>query len=71
MERISLKKCRITLEKGGLNYTDEEVLAIREFLYMIAELDYEVYSKERLRELEFEKGKQEEKILKINSIISK
>ncbi len=58
MEKISLKKCRATLERGALNYTDDEVLEIREFLYLIAELDYEIYSKEKLRELEFKQEKQ-------------
>lgn len=44
-EKISLKKCKVVLEKDGSLYTDEEVSQIREFLYMLAELDYKVFLK--------------------------
>ena len=57
IEKISLSKCKSVLESDGSKYTNEEVLEIREFLYMLAELDYQVYSKEKQRELEFEKEK--------------
>lgn len=60
VEKISLSKCKSVLEGDGSKYTNEEVLEIREFLYMLAELDYQVYLKQRQRELEFEKEKTEE-----------
>lgn len=49
-EKISLIKCRLILEKDGSRYSDEEVLEIREFLYMLAELDYEVYLRRKVKE---------------------
>lgn len=60
VEKISLSKCKSVLESDGSKYTNEEVLEIREFLYMLAELDYQVYLKQKQRELEFEKEKNEE-----------
>ncbi|HET8963006.1 MAG TPA: hypothetical protein VFM99_03870 [Chitinophagales bacterium] len=47
---MSLIKCRLILEKDGSRYSDEEVLEIREFLYMLAELDYEVYLSRKVKE---------------------
>ena len=58
VEKISLSRCKSVLESDGSKYTNEEVLEIREFLYMLAELDYQVYLKQKLRELEFENEKQ-------------
>ena len=58
VEKISLSKCKSVLESDGSKYTNEEVLEIREFLYMLAELDYQVYLKQKQRELEFENEKQ-------------
>jgi hypothetical protein len=49
-EKMSLIKCRLILEKDGSRYSDEEVLEIREFLYMLAELDYEVYLSRKVKE---------------------
>lgn len=58
VEKISLSKCKAVLESDGSKYTNEEVLEIREFLYMLAELDYQVYLKQKTREVEFENEKQ-------------
>jgi hypothetical protein len=58
MEKLPLKKHKSILEKGGLKYTDDEVLSTIEFLYLIADLDYEIYSKRHRRELEFSKLKE-------------
>jgi len=58
VEKISLSRCKSVLESDGSKYTNEEVLEIREFLYMLAELDYQVYLKQKQRELEFENEKQ-------------
>ncbi len=58
VEKISLSRCKSVLESDGSTYTNEEVLEIREFLYMLAELDYQVYLKQKQRELEFENEKQ-------------
>ena len=51
-EKISLKKCKPILQKDGSVYTDEEVSQIREYLYMLAELDYKVFLKTQKKESE-------------------
>ena len=58
VEKISLSKCKSVLESDGSKYSDEEVLQIRDFLYMLAELDYKVYLKQKQREIDFENEKQ-------------
>lgn len=40
---LSLEDCRRILEKNGSHYSDEEVLKIRTLLYVVAELDKELY----------------------------
>jgi hypothetical protein len=49
------------LTKYGNQYTDEQVLAIRDFLYEVGQIDYEVFiyneRKEALRKMEDEKIK--------------
>lgn len=65
MEKLPLKKYKTILEKGGLEYTDNEVLSIIEFLYLIADLDYEIYSKRQQRELEFSKLKETPKTVEL------
>ncbi len=51
-EKISLKKCKTILQKDGSVYTDEEVSQIRNFLYMLAELDYRLFLKTQKKESE-------------------
>lgn len=58
MEKLPLKKYKTILEKGGLKYTDDEVLGTIEFLFLIAGMDYEIYSKRQKRELQFSKLKE-------------
>jgi len=58
VEKISLSKCKSVLEKDGSKYSNEEVLEIREFLYKMADLDYEVFLKQKIRDKEFEDAKQ-------------
>ncbi|MBC7863250.1 MAG: hypothetical protein IAF38_09770 [Bacteroidia bacterium] len=52
-EKISLTKCKSILQKTGKQFTDGEVSEIREFLYMLAELDFKVFLQMRIREAEF------------------
>ncbi len=42
-KRISLSTCKKILNKYGSNYSDEQVLAIRDFLYEVGQIDYEVF----------------------------
>lgn len=49
-EKISLKKCKEILPKDGSVYTDEEVAQIRDFLYMLAKLDYKAFLKTQKEE---------------------
>jgi hypothetical protein len=57
VEKISLLKCRSILQSDGSVYTDQDIIEIRDFLYKLAEMDYEVFLKLKQRELEFEKEK--------------
>jgi hypothetical protein len=50
---LSIEECKKTLNKDGIEYTDEEVKEIREFLYIVAEIDYNIF--QRKREEEYEK----------------
>ncbi|MDI1355352.1 MAG: hypothetical protein PSX36_10560, partial [bacterium] len=61
VEKLPLKKYKTILEKGGLNYTDDEVLSTIELLLLIAGMDYEIYSNRQKKELEFKKLKELEK----------
>ena len=53
-DRIPIAKCKKILNVDGFNYTDEEVLLIRDFLYSLAVVDYYVNEKmsqeEKLKE---------------------
>ena len=44
-EKISIAECRSILQKDGSSYSDNEVLEVREFLYRLAEMEYEVFLK--------------------------
>lgn len=37
-DRLSLTQCKNRLNKKGINYTDEQILAIRDWLYFIGEI---------------------------------
>lgn len=36
IEKLSLDKCKKILNSTGLNYSDEEIESIRDFLYLLA-----------------------------------
>jgi hypothetical protein len=40
-KRFSIDKCKRVLNRNGNNYNDEQVRQIRDFLYFIAEMEYE------------------------------
>lgn len=42
-EKLSLPKCKAALGKSKSKYNDAEILAIRDFLYELAEVDYSVF----------------------------
>ena len=56
----SLSKCKSILQKDGSVYTDEQVIEIKNFLYKLAEMDYSIFLKQKMRELEFKKIKKEQ-----------
>lgn len=41
--RTPLEKCREILEADKLGYTDEEVIAIRDFVHCMAQIIYDYY----------------------------
>lgn len=48
-EKLSLEHCRKVLNRDGLNYTDEEVILVRDYLYAMAEIDYLYFTEEILK----------------------
>jgi len=44
-KKLSIEYCQRKLKKNGLNFTDEQVEFIRDFLYLLAEIEYEHYKK--------------------------
>lgn len=44
-KRLSLTKCKTILNRDGLNYTDEEVIKIRDFLYHLADIAIDAIDK--------------------------
>jgi hypothetical protein len=42
-EKLSLQKCRAALGTSNTTYSDADILAIRDYLYELAEVDYEVF----------------------------
>jgi hypothetical protein len=63
-EKISLGKCKSILESDGSIYSEQEIVEIREFLYLLAELDYDVYLKQKLRDNQFKNKKENDEKFK-------
>lgn len=40
---LSIKQCQAFLSANGKNYSDEEVKKIREFLYTLGEIEYDMF----------------------------
>ena len=40
---LSVESCQKILNSNGKNYTHEEIQKIREFLYLLGEIDYEQF----------------------------
>jgi hypothetical protein len=49
---ISIAQCRKILNQNGNNYSDEEIKKIRDFLYFIAEIEYENFKKTEFKKNE-------------------
>ncbi|HEY9045790.1 MAG TPA: hypothetical protein VIN08_07825 [Ohtaekwangia sp.] len=45
--KFSIEYCKKILNKSGDNYTDEEVIKIREFLYFIAEMEHKNFLEQK------------------------
>lgn len=62
-KQFPLSKCKKILNKGGNNYSDENIIAIRDYLFHLAEINYRVLvhseTKDREREEDLEKRKAE------------
>lgn len=54
-EMISVARCKTLLEKDGSTYSTNEILMIRDFLYMLADHEVSVYLKEKQRDIDYEK----------------
>jgi hypothetical protein len=44
-QRLSLSKCKMILNQDGLNYTDEEIIKIRDYLYHLADITIDAIDK--------------------------
>lgn len=44
-KKMSLTACKKILNKDGLNYTDEEIIKIRDWLYVMAEIAIDAIDK--------------------------
>lgn len=60
---LSITESKKILNKNGLKYTDEEINKIRDFIYMLAEIDYEIFTAHLQKEKDVENQK-----LKSNTI---
>ncbi len=63
-EKISVGKCKSILESDGSIYSEQEIVEIRAFLYLLAELDYDVYLKQKLRDKQFKNKKENDENFK-------
>jgi hypothetical protein len=63
-EKISVGKCKFILESDGSIYSEQEIVEIRAFLYLLAELDYDVYLKLKLRDKQFKDKKENDENFK-------
>jgi uncharacterized protein YpuA (DUF1002 family) len=48
---LTIKQCREKLKNNGVEFTDEQVLAIRNFLYKLAKINID-YIKDKIKENE-------------------
>lgn len=44
-KKLSIKYCQRKLKKKGVNLSDKQVELVRDFLYLLAEIEYEHYKK--------------------------
>ena len=49
---LSITESKKILNRNGLSYTDEEINQIREFIYVLAEIDYEIFIRHLQEEAE-------------------
>lgn len=42
-DKMSIEECKRLLNKGKTKYSEEEVKAIRDFIYIMAEIDYQEF----------------------------
>ncbi len=64
IDKLTIVKCKALLQKDGSLYSDAEIIQVRDFLYMLADLDYEVFLKQQIREKEFMNDAHDENNLK-------
>lgn len=44
-KKLSVDYCKKLLKKGGHNYADDQVKKIRDFMYILGEIDYHYFTK--------------------------
>lgn len=53
---MPISEFKKTLSKNGKKYSDEELLKIRDMMYILGEIDYLLYSETKSRKTEKEKN---------------
>ena len=53
-EKLSLQKCKAALGKSHTKYSDAQILAIRDLLYDLAQVDFNVFVYNEAKEFDFE-----------------
>ena len=51
---IPIEKCKEILNNGERKYTDEEIIKIRNLLYQLGYLDYEIFKKKAINKKKIE-----------------
>ena len=53
-EEITLKMMREYLNKNESHLSDEQLVSIREYLFELAQIDYEIFIKNEVKEMDME-----------------
>ncbi len=70
VEKVSFKECKKLLNADDIRYTDEEVHLIRDYVHLLAEINYLYYlenQKEKNEINKIDEEEQETKIININN----
>jgi hypothetical protein len=70
-EKFSIERCKRVLEQKGKNFTENQILMIRDFLINVSRIAYQTFQKQVHTELDAESEKQSAIILQLTKEDSK